>query len=88
MSRVRAAAATRAHAVGGGTAGWYAAAALARALPVASDITVLEIPAAHDSAVLQAATPTMPAFAFGIAALGFDERSWLARPRRAAFGWR
>ena len=63
--------------VGGGTAGWYAAASLAHALPARIGITVLETAAASDSAVLQPATPTTPAFAATIAALGLDERGWL-----------
>lgn len=63
--------------VGGGTAGWYTAATLAQTLPAGTEITLLETPATHDSAVLQPATPTLPAFAPAIAALGLDERSWL-----------
>jgi len=70
--------------VGGGTAAWYAAATLAHTLPAGTEITVLEAPAAHDSAVLQPATPTFPAFAQSIAALGIDERGWL-RATQGAF---
>jgi len=70
--------------VGGGTAGWMCAATLANTLPASVGITVLDIPGARDSAVLQPATPAMPAFAAPVAALGFDERGWL-RATQGAF---
>jgi len=73
MSQVR-----RIAILGGGSAGWMTAAALARALPRGSEIVVVEDPAAPDSGCLAPFDSTLPSLAAFNRSLGLDEDRLMA----------
>lgn len=64
--------------VGGGSAGWMTAAALARALPRDSDIVVIDDAAVHDSGCLAPFDSTLPSFRAFNRGLGLDEDRLMA----------